>query len=119
VLVDRIQVQQVVLNLVRNAFEAMEELPHRRVQVSSCRDAAGKVRVTIADSGPGLDPELTARMFQPFNSTKELGMGLGLSICHTIVHGHAGRIWAEASDLGGTAFHFTLLDGEQDDHDPD
>ena len=118
VLVDRIQVQQVVLNLVRNAFEAMEELPHRRVQVSSCRDEAGKVRVTIADSGPGLDPELTARMFQPFNSTKDLGMGLGLSICHTIIHGHAGRIWAEPSDLGGTAFHFTLLDGEQDEHDP-
>ena len=118
VLVDRIQVQQVVLNLVRNAFEAMAELPHRRVQVLSCRDKSGKVRVTIADSGPGLDPELAGRLFQPFNSTKDLGMGLGLSICHTIIHGHAGRIWAEPSDLGGTAFHFTLLDGEQDEHDP-
>ena len=118
VLVDRIQIQQVVLNLVRNAFEAMEELSHRRVQVSSCRDKSGKVRVTIADSGPGLDPELAGRLFQPFSSTKDLGMGLGLSICHTIIHGHAGRIWAEPSDLGGTAFHFTLLDGEQDEHDP-
>ena len=118
VLVDRIQVQQVVLNLVRNAFEAMADLTHRRVQVSSCREKSGKVRVTIADSGPGLNPELAGRLFQPFNSTKDLGMGLGLSICHTIIHGHAGRIWAEPSDLGGTAFHFTLLDGEQDEHDP-
>ena len=118
VLVDRIQVQQVVLNLVRNAFEAMADFTHRRVQVSSCREKSGKVRVTIADSGPGLNPELAGRLFQPFNSTKDLGMGLGLSICHTIIHGHAGRIWAEPSDLGGTAFHFTLLDGEQDEHDP-
>ena len=118
VLVDRIQVQQVVLNLVRNAFEAMADLTHRRVQVSSCREKSGKVQVTIADSGPGLNPELAGRLFQPFNSTKDLGMGLGLSICHTIIHGHAGRIWAEPSDLGGTAFHFTLLDGEQDEHDP-
>ena len=118
VLVDRIQVQQVVLNLVRNAFEAMADFTHRRVQVSSCREKSGKVRVTIADSGPGLNPELAGRLFQPFNSTKDLGMGLGLSICHTIIHGHAGRIWTEPSDLGGTAFHFTLLDGEQDEHDP-
>ena len=117
VLVDRIQIQQVVLNLVRNAFEAMEELSHRRVQVSSCRDKSGKVRVTIADSGPGLDPELAGRLFQPFSSTKDLGMGLGLSICHTIIHGHAGRIWAEQADLGGTAFHFTLPDGEEAEHD--
>ena len=117
VLVDRIQVQQVILNLVRNAFEAMEELPHRRVQISSFCEGSGKIRVTIADSGPGLDPELAERLFQPFNSTKGDGMGLGLSICHTIVYGHAGRIWAEASDLGGTAFHFTLIDAENGDHD--
>ena len=117
VLVDRIQIQQVILNLVRNAFEAMEELPHRRVQILSLREDSGRIRVTIADSGPGLDPELAERLFQPFASTKNEGMGLGLSICHTIVQGHAGRIWADASDLGGTAFHFTLLDGVQDDHE--
>ena len=117
VLVDRIQIQQVILNIVRNAFEAMEEAPVRRVQISSCRDKGGSVRVTIADSGPGLDPDLAGQLFEPFNSTKTQGMGLGLSICHTIIRGHAGRIWAGPSDLGGTAFHFTLLDAERDQHD--
>ena len=119
VLVDRIQIQQVVLNIVRNAFEAMDEAPVRRVQISSCREKGGSVRVTIADSGPGLDPDLAGQLFEPFNSTKTRGMGLGLSICHTIIRGHAGRIWAGPSSLGGTAFHFTLLDAERDQHDHD
>ena len=119
VLVDRIQIQQVILNLVRNAFEAMEDAPVQRVQISSCREPGGSIRVTIADNGPGLDPELAGQLFQPFNSTKIHGMGLGLSICHTIIRGHAGRIWAEASDLGGTAFHFTLIDGARDQNDSD
>ena len=110
VLVDRIQIQQVILNLVRNALEAMDDSPVRRVQISSRREKGGSIRVTIADSGPGLDPALGDQMFQPFNSIKSQGMGLGLSICHTIIRGHAGRIWADASDFGGTAFHFTLID---------
>ncbi len=117
VLVDRIQIQQVILNIVRNAFEAMDDTPVRRVQISSCREEGGSVRVTIADSGPGLDPDLAGQLFEPFNSTKTRGMGLGLSICHTIVRGHAGRIWAEPSFLGGTAFHFTLLDAARTQHD--
>jgi two-component system sensor kinase FixL len=117
VLVDRIQIQQVILNLVRNAFEAMEESEVRRVRISSCREKAGCVCVTIADSGPGLPPDVAEQLFQPFNSTKSRGMGLGLSICHTIIRGHGGRIWADASVFGGTAFHFTLVDasGEQDE----
>ena len=119
VLVDRIQIQQVILNLVRNAIEAMDDAPIRRVQISSRREKEGSIRVTIADSGPGLDPALAGQMFQPFNSTKSQGMGLGLSICHTIIRGHAGRIWADASDFGGTAFHFTLVDAEQTQHDLD
>ena len=114
VLVDRIQIQQVILNLVRNAFEAMDDSPNRRVRISSCREASGSIRVTIADSGPGLEPELAGKLFQPFNSTKTQGMGLGLSICHTIIGGHAGRIWSDTSDMGGTAFHFTLPDGKAD-----
>ena len=119
VLVDRIQIQQVILNIVRNAFEAMDEAPVRRVQISSCREKGGSVRVTIADSGPGLDPDLARQLFEPFNSTKTRGMGLGLSICLTIIRGHAGRIWSEPSVLGGTAFHFTLLDAERTQHDID
>ena len=119
VLVDRIQIQQVILNLVRNAIEAMDDAPIRRVQISSRREKEGSIRVTIADSGPGLDPALAGQMFQPFNSTKSQGMGLGLSICHTIIRGHAGRIWADASDFGGTAFHFTLIDAARDSHDSD
>ena len=110
VLVDRVQIQQVILNLVRNAFEAMEGSQYRRLEISSSRGKAGQVRVTIADAGPGLAPDVAQQLFQPFDSTKSKGMGLGLSICHTIIGGHGGRIWAEPSKLGGTAFHFTLLD---------
>jgi len=114
IFVDRIQIQQVILNLVRNAFEAMDGSPDRRIRISSCRENSGSIRVTIADSGPGLEPEMAGKLFEPFNSTKTQGMGLGLSICHTIIRGHAGRIWAEASSLGGTAFHFTLPKGAEE-----
>ncbi|MDR2858248.1 MAG: PAS domain S-box protein [Novosphingobium sp.] len=110
VLIDRIQIQQVILNLVRNALEAMAECPVRQIRASSVREQ-GLVRVTIEDSGPGLAESVAAQLFQPFVSTKTEGMGLGLSICHTIVNGHGGRIWAEPSPLGGTAFHLTLIDG--------
>lgn len=115
VLIDRIQVQQVILNLVRNAVEAMTDCPVRRLIISS-KPIDGYVQVTIEDSGPGLPPEISSRLFQPFLSTKAEGMGLGLSICHTIIQGHGGRIWAEPSALGGTAFHFTLIDASGD-HD--
>jgi two-component system, LuxR family, sensor kinase FixL len=110
VLIDRIQIQQVILNLVRNAIEAMAESPVRRLRISSKRIAGGFVEVGIDDSGPGLPAELADQLFQPFISTKAEGMGLGLSICHTIVNAHGGRIWSDKSKLGGTAFHFTLQD---------
>ncbi len=113
VLIDRIQVQQVVLNLVRNAIEAMEESRTRRLKIGSRKLGDNQVQVTIEDSGAGIEPDIAARLFQPFVSTKSTGMGLGLSICHTIVHGHGGRIWAEPSRLGGTAFHFTLIDASE------
>ncbi|PWG03022.1 PAS domain-containing sensor histidine kinase [Sphingosinicella humi] len=117
VLVDRIQIQQVLLNLIRNAIEAMDGLMVRRLEISSRRHDDEFVEVVIADSGPGLPPEVSKRLFDPFVSTKSAGMGLGLSICHTIITGHGGRIWAEPSQLGGTAFHFTLLEagGESDE----
>lgn len=114
VLVDRIQIQQVVLNLVRNAIQAMEASRERRLKITSNREKGGYVRVTIADSGPGIAPEIAERLFQPFVSTKDEGMGLGLSICHTIIEGNGGRIWTEPSALGGTAFHFTVIDAGDD-----
>lgn len=113
ILVDRIQIQQVLLNLMRNAIEAMEGCPTKQLDISSRRQDDGFVRVTIDDSGPGLAPEVRDNLFQPFVSTKSSGMGLGLSICHTIVRAHEGRIWAERSRLGGTAFHFTLIDAQR------
>lgn len=117
VLVDRIQVQQVILNLVRNALEAMANSEVRRLRIRSTRRPPGFVEVSIEDSGPGLPDNVAERLFEPFVSTKSEGMGLGLSICHTIINGHNGRIWADTSSLGGTAFHFTLTDASGDDHD--
>jgi len=115
VLVDRIQIQQVLLNLIRNAIEAMEDQPEPRLLIYSEKEPGGFVRITVADSGPGLAPEVAERLFEPFRSTKESGMGLGLSISATIVEAHGGRIWAEPSKLGGTAFHFTVVDADSEE----
>jgi two-component system sensor kinase FixL len=115
VLVDRIQIQQVILNLIRNAIEAMEDQPNPRLHITSERAAEGMLCVTIADNGPGLAPEIEERLFEPFHSTKESGLGLGLSISATIVGAHGGRIWADRSKMGGTAFHFTIVDAESEE----
>jgi two-component system, LuxR family, sensor kinase FixL len=116
VLVDRVQIQQVLVNLIRNAIEAMQELPHGRLTISAVRREPEFIEVIVSDSGPGLTPEVAARLFEPFVSTKATGMGVGLSISRTIIEAHEGRIWADASPYGGTSFHFTLPnagDGEQ------
>jgi two-component system sensor kinase FixL len=115
VLVDRIQIQQVLLNLIRNAIEAMEDSPVRRLLIYSEREASGLIRITVADSGPGLAPDVAEHLFEAFRSTKESGMGLGLSISASIVAAHGGRIWAEPSKLGGTAFHFTVIDADSEE----
>lgn len=115
VLVDRIQIQQVVLNLMRNAIEAMVDSPIRRLQITSEQEKGGFVRITVADSGPGLAEDVADRLFEPFRSTKATGMGLGLSISATIIAAHGGRIWAEPSKLGGTAFHFTIVDADSEE----
>lgn len=116
VLVDRIQIQQVLLNLIRNAIEAMVDSPVRTLRIETMREDGGTIRVTVADTGGGLSDQVAAQLFHPFVSTKESGMGLGLSICHTIVDAHGGRIWAEPATGGGTRFHFTLPDaGAEDD----
>ena len=111
VLVDKIQIQQVLLNLIRNAVEAMSESPRRELVVASrlARGARGKmVDISIADTGPGLAPEVAERLFQPFVTTKPQGMGVGLSICRTIVEAHGGKIWVEDGPGGGAVFHLTV-----------
>lgn len=108
VLTDRIQIQQVLLNLMRNAVEAMQEAPRRELRVVTRARDDGMAEVSVIDTGTGLAPEVSAQLFQPFVTTKKQGMGVGLSICRTIVESHGGHIWAEAMPAGGTAFRFTL-----------
>lgn len=117
VVVDRVQIQQVIVNLLRNAAEAVLAGDRRDITVSS-RGEAAMVRVSVADSGPGIDPAIAPRLFEAFASGKEQGMGLGLSICRTIVEAHGGRIWAAPGAGGGTVFHFTIPTGETEaEHD--
>jgi two-component system sensor kinase FixL len=109
VLADRIQVQQVLLNLIRNAIEAMQDAPRRQLHVTTrALPDEGLVEVGVADTGPGLAPEVAERLFQPFVTTKAHGMGVGLSICRTIVEAHGGKIRAESRPGEGTQFRFTL-----------
>ena len=109
VLVDHVQVQQVVLNLVRNAIEAMEQVVQRELTVGTrAVPEQGMAEVIIADTGPGIAPELADRLFQPFVTTKVTGMGLGLSICREIVEAHHGRLTTAPAPTGGTVFRVTL-----------
>ena len=117
VLVDRIQIQQVLLNLIRNALDALPESGEIRVGVTN--DAAhGMIRFTVADDGPGIAPERVATLFEPFVTSKAGGMGLGLSICRTIVVSHGGQLWYEPREGGGAKFHFTVptIDAEGHHH---
>jgi len=115
--VDRVQIQQVLINLIRNACEAMCGSVRRRLSVTSCPDRAGFVRVTVADTGPGIAPEIKNQLFTAFVSTKPDGMGLGLSICRTIIEANDGAIWVENRKGGGTSFHFTLPRAQTEEPD--
>ncbi len=108
VLADKVQIQQVVLNLIRNAIEAMADAPQRRLVISSKPVADSMVQISVADTGIGLSPDILPQLFQPFITTKPYGMGVGLSISKTIVESHGGTIRAEANEGGGTVFHLTL-----------
>jgi two-component system sensor kinase FixL len=109
VLVDRVQIQQVLINLIRNAIEAMANSDRKELTVRTRSDQQDLVRVTVADTGPGVDPLVARQLFTAFVSTKSDGMGLGLSICRTIVEANGGKIWFEAPEGGGACFHFTLM----------
>jgi two-component system sensor kinase FixL len=111
VFADKVQIQQVTLNLIRNAIDAMMTSPVRELVIATdVAEGDGDVfaRVSIADTGPGLDVEIADRLFQPFVTTKPHGMGVGLSISRTIIESHGGRIWVETNANGGATFHFTL-----------
>ena len=108
VFVDRIQIQQVIVNLIRNAIEAMQDSPVRRIEIRTRLHSEDKVEVSIADTGPGIAPAVVDNLFKPFTSTKGKGMGLGLSICRRIVNAHGGELTVEAGKIGGTVFRFTL-----------
>ncbi|ACB25253.1 PAS/PAC sensor signal transduction histidine kinase [Methylobacterium radiotolerans JCM 2831] len=115
----RIQVQQVLLNLIRNAIEAMQDVARRDLTVATrALPAEGLVEVRVSDTGPGIAPEIAEQLFQPFVTTKANGMGVGLSICRTIVEAHGGKIQAGPGPDGGTTFRFTLrtLDREEMAH---
>jgi two-component system, LuxR family, sensor kinase FixL len=116
VTVDKIQIQQVVLNLVRNAVEAMAAAPLRELTIRTGVRDGRFVEVVVGDTGPGLAPAMRDQLFQPFVTTKAKGMGIGLSICRSIVESHGGRIWTDAAEPSGSLFHFTLPIAEGEDN---
>src|SRR5580765_8547408 len=107
-LADKIQIQQVLLNLMRNAVEAMQDSANRELLLAAAPADNDMVRITVADTGSEISPDVASQLFQPFITTKQQGMGVGLSICRTIVESHGGQIWFEPNPGGGTVFHFTL-----------
>jgi two-component system sensor kinase FixL len=118
VLADRVQVQQVLLNLILNAMDAMETSQRRDLVITISPADGNQVKISVADSGSGIAPEIAEQLFQPFVTTKRHGMGIGLSISRAIVEAHNGRIWVEPNPTGGTIFHFTLAvvnEGDVDD----
>ena len=112
VLLDKIQIHQVITNLIRNSVDALDGVKQREIVISTRRAGQDSIEITIADSGPGLAPEVADRLFQPFVTTKPAGLGIGLSICRSIVDAHGGRLFASDNPGGGVVFHVHLPTAE-------
>jgi PAS domain S-box-containing protein len=117
---DRVQLQQVIMNLILNAIEAMSpvEAGERELLISTEQNQTGDVLVAVRDSGPGIDPEHLDRLFEAFYTTKSSGVGMGLSICRSIIEAHGGRLWADVNEPRGAAFQFTLASAEKEITNP-
>jgi signal transduction histidine kinase len=113
---DRVQLQQVVLNLILNAVEAMGSIEEglRELSITTKQDDTGGALVAVRDSGPGIDLENIDRVFDAFYTTKSNGVGMGLSICRSIISAHGGRLWADANTPRGAVFRFTLPAAENE-----
>ena len=108
---DRVQIEQVVFNLVRNAVEAMADSGRRTLAIAADSTTDDMIEVSVADTGAGLSPKIRAKLFEPFVTTKASGLGVGLSICRVIIEAHGGQLWADDNPGGGTIFRFTLPQG--------
>ena len=105
--IDKVQIQQVLVNLVRNAAQAMGDSMRRELSIATAR-AGGMVEISVSDTGPGLPETVRAKLFEPFVTTKPDGMGVGLSVCRTIIEAHGGELRAEDCADGGTIFRLTV-----------
>ncbi len=108
VFVDRVQIQQVLTNLIRNAIDAMIDSPARTLIIRADAGPADFVTIAVEDTGIGIGHDIADQLFQPFVTSKQSGMGIGLSICRTIIEAHGGRIWVESPPGSGAQFNFTL-----------
>lgn len=108
VIVDKIQIQQVALNLIRNAIDATSLSDRRQLEIAVLPPSDGMIVISVTDTGAGIDPVVADRLFKPFVTTKPQGLGVGLSICRTIVEAHGGRLWAQPNPKGGAIFCFSL-----------
>jgi two-component system sensor kinase FixL len=108
VMIDRVQLQQVIMNLVRNAVDALSEMERRELTIRTGADGQDAVRIDVIDRGPGLPDDIAKRLFQPFVTSKPGGIGIGLSICKTIVDAHDGELWTTENPEGGAIFHIRL-----------
>ncbi len=106
--IDRIQIQQVLVNLMKNAADAMVNTPRREIHITVTAPSPEFVQVSVADTGSGIDPSIADKLFQPFLTTKKSGMGVGLNICRSIVEAHGGRIWAEENQGSGAVFRLNI-----------